>query len=372
MSNTHWTESAEQLALLLNFMQVPGIGPARLRALMARFGSPEAIAGASVHDLRQLDGIDEVRAGMLLSATQATYGQQQIQKLFENQYRLVTYWHREYPAHLKQIDDPPVVLFVHGELLPRDGFAIAVVGTRMPTRYGRLVTERLVADLVEAGVTIVSGLARGVDTIAHAEAVKRGGRTLAVLGSGLDVIYPAENAKLARAITAQGALLTESPFGAKPDAVNFPRRNRIISGLSLGTLVVEAGDKSGALITAKLAADQNREVFAIPGSIFSPRSRGCHALIQEGAKLVTCVEDILQEIPRQRELFARQEFAASLPAELPEEQQRVLSALTREPQHVDVLARKLTMDTGQLLTVLLQLEFQGLARQLPGKFYVRG
>ena len=367
-----WTDSAEQLAILLNLTQVSGIGAARLRNLISRFQSPAGVASATIKDLVGVDGIDEARAVEIQKAAEQPFGRIQIEKLFENSYRLVTFWSQNYPTLLKHIDDPPILLFVWGDYLPVDAFSIAVVGTRGPTRYGRLVTEKLVSGLVAAGATIISGLARGVDTIAHAETVKRGGRTVAVLGSGLDMIYPAENRSLAQAIAENGAIVTELPFGTKPDAMNFPRRNRIISGLTLGTLVVEAGAKSGALITARLALDQNREVFAVPGSIFSPQSVGCHALIQEGAKLVNTVDDILEELPKQGELFAQQEFAANQPADLSETQRNILRAVGKDPVHIDQLTRQMNMDTGELLTYLLQLEFQGLIRQLPGKLFVRG
>ncbi len=367
----HWTSSADELKILLNLSQVPGIGGARLRSLIQRFKTPSGILAAPVADLTAIAGIDDEKAQQILAAEKHTFGEAQLQKLFEQDYRLITFWNREYPGLLKHIDDPPVILYVWGEFAPRDGFAVAVVGTRMPSSYGRQVTQKIVADLVATGMTVVSGLARGIDTLAHAEVVKRGGRTIAVLGSGLDMLYPAENAELARAIAENGAVITECPFGSKPDAVNFPRRNRIISGLSLGTLVVEARERSGALITANTALEQNREVFAIPGSIFSPQSRGCHELIKAGAKIVSTVDDILEELPQQGELFARHEFAQTLPPDLSEAEKRILEQVGREPVHIDVLARATQMAPAELATLLLQLEFQGFVRQLPGKLYVR-
>ncbi|RMD99658.1 MAG: DNA-protecting protein DprA, partial [Calditrichaeota bacterium] len=281
-----WTTSADEMELLLNLTQVSGIGAVRIRGLLAKFGKPSAVVSASMSELVATERIDAGLAQNIKRAAELDFGRTQLKKVFDSDYRVISFWSQEYPGLLKQIDDPPILLFVWGQLLPTDAYALALVGTRVPTQYGRQVTEKITSGLVDAGATIVSGLARGIDTIAHAETVKRGGRTLAVLGSGLDLIYPAENRSLAQAIVENGAVVTEFAFGTKPDAVNFPRRNRIISGLSLGTIVIEAREKSGALITANIALEQNREVFAVPGSIFSPPSQGCHALIKEGAKLV--------------------------------------------------------------------------------------
>jgi len=369
--NEQWTHSADELRVLLNLTQIPGVGGARLRRLIQRFQTPSGVLAATTEELAAVAGINAEIADQILRSENLPFGDGQMQRLFESDFRLITFWDRHYPDLLKHIDDPPVILYVWGEFAPRDGFAVAVVGTRMPTSYGRQVTQKIVADLVAAGVTVVSGLARGIDTLAHTEVVKRGGRTIAVLGSGLDRLYPAENAELARAIAENGAVITECPFGSKPDAVNFPRRNRIISGLSLGTLVVEAREKSGALITANTALEQNREVFAIPGSIFSPQSRGCHELIKAGAKIVSTVDDILEELPEQGELFARQEFVQTLPPDLSETEKCILDHLGQEPVHVDTLARATEISPAELATLLLQLEFQGYVRQLPGKHYVR-
>ena len=366
-----WVDSVEEQRLLLNLTTVSGVGAVRMRALMSKFEKPSAIAGAGVRDLVAVDGIDRQIAAAVRKCGAAPFGDAQLQALFERECRLLTYWDPLYPTLLKHIDDPPLVLYIWGDFAPADAFSLAIVGTRMPTRYGRQVTEKLVAELVQYSVTIVSGLARGIDTVAHAEAVKKGGRTIAVLGSGLDVIYPRENLTLAKEIVKNGAVITEQPFGTQPDAVNFPKRNRIISGLSLGTIVVEAREKSGALITANLSLDQNREVFAIPGSIFSPQSRGCHELIKTGAKLVGSVNDILDELPQQGELFRREEFVATLPADLSPAEKRTLGKLSREPVHIDALARTLNEASGALLAVLLQLEFQGLVQQLPGMMFVR-
>jgi DNA processing protein len=277
----------------------------------------------------------------------------------------------EFPALLKKIYDPPVVLFVKGEFQAHDETAIAVVGTRAPTEYGKLTAERLTAALVNRGMTIVSGLARGIDTIAHQTALKSGGRTVAVLGSGLDMIYPPENRRLAQEITPHGVIISEYFFGAKPDASNFPRRNRIISGLAPGTLVIEAGETSGALITASAALEQGREVFAVPGSILSPKSLGPNRLIQDGAKLVTSVDDILAELPPQLDMFSKTPAVASPAIHLTENEQKVLNLLSHEPVHIDQLARQTSMPASQLLAILLDLEFKYALKQLPGKFFIK-
>jgi DNA processing protein len=214
-------------------------------------------------------------------------------------------------------------------------------------------------------------LARGIDTVAHQTAVRSGGRTIAVLGSGLDVIYPPENRRLAQEISQYGAVVSEYFFGAKPDAVNFPRRNRLISGLTLGTIVIEAGESSGALITAQAALEQGREVFAVPGSIFSPKSLGPNRLIQDGAKLVTNIEDILAELPQQYDMFSKSAITEPPALQLNENEQKIMSLLSHEPMHIDLLARQANMPASQLLAVLLDLEFKNAIKQLPGKFFVK-
>jgi len=254
-------------------------------------------------------------------------------------------------------------------MLPGDRWAVAVVGTRRVTAYGRQVVERLVPELSRAGVTIVSGLARGIDGVAHRVALASGGRTLAVLGSGLDRMYPTEHAALAREIVGQGAVLSEFPLGTPPDALNFPRRNRIISGLAMGTLVVEAGSTSGALITADFALEQGRDVFAVPGSILSPASDGPNRLIKEGAKPVTCAQDILEEL----NLTAVAQHEAVREA-LPENdtETALLRLLSQEPLHVDELGRTAALPVAEVSSALTMLELKGLVRQVGGMNYVRG
>lgn len=366
-----WYDDPAELALLLNLTCVKGIGSARLRTLMQKFGRPSRVVRADLQMLARTEGVDSRIAGEIKSAVESDFGAAQLHIAEKQGGELVPFWSRKYPALLRQIPDAPVYYFAKGQVDFSENIAIAVVGTRSPSTYGKQVTGKIVAELVEAGITIVSGLARGIDTIAHGEAVKQGGRTIAVLGSGLDVLYPAENRALHNRILENGAIISEFPFGTKPDAVNFPRRNRIISGLCLGTLIVEAREKSGALITANLALEQNREVFAVPGSIFSPASSGPHQLIREGAKIVGGIEDVLEEIPRQGELFSRREVAMEAEKDLSPAWKKIFGGLSREPKHVDVLSRETGIPLPELLTVLLEMEIAGFVRQMPGKLFVK-
>jgi len=360
-----------ELLALLRLLMVPGIGPARVRSLIGYFRSASAVLQATTAALCRADGIDQVLAEAIRQAPAEDSAAQQLARLDKHHARLITFWDEDFPSALKTIDDAPVILFVNGELQASDKFSIAIVGTRQPTTYGTMVTERLAADLVSRGLTIVSGLARGVDTIAHRAALKAGGRTIAVLGSGLDVIYPPENRRLVEELSDHGAVISEYFFGAKPDATNFPRRNRIISGLSLGTVVVEAGEKSGALITASMSLEQGREVFAVPGNIFSPKSAGAHRLIQEGARLVHSVDDILSELTAQLDLFGKSNRRSAPLATLTDTEQRLFDLLTHEPLHIDALARQANLTSAQVLSTLLQLEFKNGVKQLPGKMFVR-
>jgi DNA processing protein len=360
-----------ELSALLQLLVVPGIGPARVRALVGHLRSTEAVLSAPVHTLCQVEGIERTLAENIRQANNAAMAQQQIELAERRGCRLLTFWDADFPAILKKIYDPPVLLFVKGHLRANDESAIAIVGTRAPTEYGKLAAERLTAAFASHRMTIVSGLARGIDTVAHQTAIKSGGRTIAVLGSGLDFIYPPENHRLAQEIAQHGALVSEYFFGAKPEAVNFPRRNRIISGLACGVLVVEAGEESGALITAQIALDQGREVFAVPGSIFSPKSLGPHRLIQDGAKLVMSIDDILSELPQQLDIFDERKTAEPPAVNLTETEQKVMALLSHEPAHIDFLARQAGLPTAQLLAALLELEFKNVVKQLSGKFFVK-
>jgi DNA processing protein len=289
--------------------------------------------------------------------------------LKSHEIKVLTYWDNKYPPRLKKIYDAPVILFYMGDISVLNTNAIGVVGTRNPSEYGKMVTEKFCYDLLKYNLTIISGLARGIDTVAHRTVVKNRGKTVAVLGCGLDQIYPPENKNLAKHIIKNGIIVSEYRVGTIPEPANFPKRNRIISGLSLGVLVSEAGAKSGALITAYQALDQNREVFAIPGPISSRKSTGSNQLLKEGAKMVTEAEDIIQELESQ--------LGGVVSADPKKEpiltgfENTLYGMLSEEPVHIDKLARQSERKTSEVLSVLLTLELMGVIKQLSGKMFVR-
>ncbi len=342
---------------------VRGVGPVVYRALLHAFGEPRAVFELSRSEL-ECAGLRPELVQEFQHYSEWAKVDEEVSRIQRAGAILITWNDVRYPALLRQIHDPPPFLCVMGELRPSDDLAVAVVGSRRPTAYGLRMARTLTTELVDYGFTIVSGLARGIDAAAHWAAIKKGGRTFAVLGSGLDVIYPAEHAALFRHIAQQGAVLSELPFGAKPDAENFPVRNRIISGLALGTLVIEAAEKSGSLITAYCATEQGREVFAVPGPV-GGRSQGCHKLIRSGAKLTECARDVIEEIAPQ--------LVAARPAEptpqLSLAASRVIELLRSRPAHVDELAAATGQSTSELLALLLELELQGVVQQLPGKCF---
>jgi len=287
----------------------------------------------------------------------------------------VSLWDSEYPSNLKKIYDPPIALFTRGTFDAKDAYSIAVVGTRDPTSYGVHVAERFATDLARKGLPVVSGLARGIDTAAHGATLRAHGRTIAVIGSGIDRIYPSENGPLAERITHSGAVVSEYEMGAKPDAVNFPRRNRIISGIALATIVVETGIEGGAMITATTALDQNRDVFAIPFAINDKRKSGTNLLIRESkAMLVECVDDILAELaPRLRGIISSPSpVQREAPVELSLFERRIYDVLPDDtPVHIDALAQRSGLSTSDTLVHLLSLEIKGIVRQTPGKMFSR-
>ena len=350
---------------------VPGIGPTRFRALMNRFGTPDEVLKAKVKDLLSVPGIDERTVEAIGLRRDHQFVQKQLELIERHKVDVVTYKDDRYPENLKKIYDAPPILYLRGALMDEDSYAVAIVGSRTPSEYGKLVAERLGGELAEKGMTIVSGLARGIDTIGHRSCLARGGRTIAVLGCGVDVVYPAENKKLMEKMIESGAVVSEFPMRAKPEAPHFPRRNRIISGLSLGVVVVEAGEKSGALFTAEFALNQNREVFAVPGQVTSMRSKGTNRLIKEGAKLVMSIDDVLEELPPSLDHAVRQGPTVMPEIRLSEDERKVYETLSDTPVHIDSIAKQTQLPTSKALTLLLSMELNGAVKQLSGKMFVR-
>ncbi len=359
----------DQLKFWVAFRRITNVGPVRLARLYEHFGdlglawrAPAAELSAAGLDSRTIDYIVSQRSFVSPDA--------ELDSILEAGFDVITLADERYPARLAEIYAPPPVLFVRGALKASDDLAVAVVGTRRNTTYGRQATSRLVRELVRAGVTIVSGLARGIDSLAHEAALEAGGRTIAVLAHGPHTIYPPENRGLAKKIVEQGALVTEYPIGVQPEPGNFPARNRIIAGLSLGAVVVEAGERSGALITTELASQMGREVFAVPGPITAPSSVGCNWLIQQqGAKLVMSAADILDELKIDR-IERQTEMRKAIP--LSEYEQTVLKGLTDSALHIDELGRKIDLRAPVISSTLMILELKGLVRHLGGMVYERG
>jgi DNA processing protein len=361
---------AEPVALL-RLLSVPNVGPQRVRQMVARFGSAESVFEASLLDLVEVEGIDEKIARAVRDQSDGRFAETQTALAEKHGARILSYWDPDYPELLKTIHDPPVVLYVKGPLDWKSFTGIAVVGTRFPSTYGRQVAERLSEELSLRGVTVVSGMARGVDTAAHKGALRGSGGTAAVLGSGLDVVYPPENRRLYLEIIETGAVVSEFPMGAAPEASHFPRRNRIISGLCRGTVVVEAGDKSGALLTSDIALEQNRDVFAVPGPIHSSKSTGTNRLIRDGAKLVTGVEDILCEFPGVGTMPGSGKIPGIDPDSLPDAEKKIWSVLTLEPTHIDRIAPECGIATPEALALLLSMELKSCVKQLSGMRFMR-
>ncbi len=349
-----------------------GASARRLNRLLDYFGSPDALFGARPAEVAQVARCSTAIAQRLQDPAYSVNGRD-LRLMEQLGVRLIPRGHPDYPPLLREIPDPPVALYLRGSLSPLDRRAVAIVGSRQATDYGRRSADRFAAELVEAGFTVVSGMAKGVDTAAHHGALRAGGRTLACLGCGVDVAYPYENRELAQRIAGSGALLSEYPMTAPPDAWHFPSRNRVISGLSLGVLIVEAPRSSGALITIECALEHNREVFAVPGNVDNPRNRGPHALIKDGAKLVETVEDILAELPpvqpAQRRLALDEVPAA--PPELKPEEAALYALLNEEPKAVDDLILESALPAARVSGTLLMLELKGLATRVPGNAFRR-
>ncbi len=359
----------------LALKSIPGVGLVMYRRLLGRFGGPAAVFQATPAQLQSVQGVTPAIAQAIRGFKDWDRVEAQLDRLRQRGARMLTWDEPAFPARLKQIPYPPPFLFLQGTLTPEDDLAVALVGTRGASYYGLKTSRRLAGALAARGVTVVSGLARGIDAAAHRGALENSGRTLAVLGCGLDVVYPPENREFCEQIPKQGALISEYPLGTPPEARNFPVRNRIISGLALGLVVVEAGLKSGTSITVNYALDQGREVFAVPGPVDSPTSIGPHRLIQQGAKLIQDVADILEELPGLAKgpgpLFASGRLSEAVPGH-PRSgtEDPLLAVLGSDPMPLDELVRASGLPPAQVLSRLTVLELEGLVKELPGKCYV--
>jgi DNA processing protein len=352
--------------------RVKGLGGVSFKRLAAHFVDPTRVFSASVAELQRVPGLDKTIIEALVNFSGWEQIETEVRRIRQAGVTVVPFTDGRYPARLRTIADPPPLLYVKGAIRAEDDKAIAVVGSRSASDYGRKVTRDLCRGLAALGFTIVSGLARGIDGTAHETALSSGGRTIAVLGSGVDRAYPPEHQMLYRRIGENGAVVSELPVGMRPMAFNFPSRNRLISGLSLGVVVVEATEKSGSLITARLAVEQGREVFAVPGEVGSSRSRGAHRLIRQGAKLVETVEDIIEEIAPQ--LLTRDGDSAKyqrrpLPQNVSEEVKKIFNLLQERSLQIDEIIEGSGFTSSRVSEILLDLELQGYLRQLPGKRY---
>ena len=358
--------SAEGICYWVGFNKVPGIGAARLRALLDYFGDLEVAWRAPTHDLQQA-GLDRRSLASLLRVRETLDLDAEMEQLQRAEVQVMTWNDEGYPPNLRQAYNAPPVLYLRGCLETRDEWAVAVVGTRRASVYGKEAARMVCTGLTQAGVTVVSGMALGIDTVAHRACLDAGGRTIAVLGCGVDVVYPPRNARLADEIVERGALVSEYALGTQPEARNFPPRNRIISGLTLGTVVIEGDMGSGALITAGFALEQGRDVFAVPGNIFARASRGTNHLIQQGAKMVTQVGDVLEEL--NLTMVSEQAQARTV---IPENETEavLLEHLSAEPIHVDALGRDVGLPIAQVTSTLALMELKGMVRQVGGMSYV--
>lgn len=387
---------------ILHLSLIQGVGSKTVRFLIDVLGSAESVLNATPSELEKIDGLSTKLQSSLLQKQLGCPLKRELELIHEYGCHIVTYYDEAYPPLLKEIDTPPLLLYVRGELKPEDAFSTAIVGSRNAKDYGRKVSYQLAHQLVNRGMTVVSGFAKGIDACAHRGALEAGGRTLAVLGNGLSLIYPAGNKELVEKVVESGALISEFPMGMKPMSKNFPIRNRIISGLSVGTVVVEASNRSGALITARHAIEQGREVFAVPGEIFSELSTGTHSLIDKGAKLISTVDDLIDALPqhtmrqiaslkpatvqkKQVDVTQVPEVPKNIadtsdekpteteplvpepPPDLSADEKTIFDAIEIPSSHIDTIVRTTQLPISQVSSVLLMLELKGVIQQLPGK-----
>lgn len=368
-------QSVETFTKLRLLLGVDGIGPAKLFNLLSKFNSLDKLLGTNFNSLTNVDGISNNLANKIIKKI-GSYSdhskkiETELEKLEQLGAGWITYWSKSYPENLKNIFAPPIILYYKGTLKSEDASSVAIVGTRSASRYGKSIAEKFGKEISDLNITVVSGMARGIDTAAHIGAINGKGRTIAIIGSGLDIIYPPENKSLFQKIEENGAVISEYNLGTKPDAQNFPKRNRIISGLSLGTLVVETRASGGALQTAAFALEQNREVFAVPGNLGSQQSDGTNLLIQKGeAKLVRNCEDILVEL----NLKVQPLVGINIPTptlDLNMFEDKIYKLLSDEPKHIDLIVTESGINSSECLVHLLSLEFRDIVKQLPGKNFI--
>ena len=360
---------------LLQLKSIPKISDRKIISLVNHFENTQRILSSEPRTLTKVQGIREQDASLI---RHTSFDQQLIEKQFSlvNKVngRIISFWDKEYPLHLKNIYDPPVLLFIRGDLLQKDNFSIAIVGTRHPTPYGKLNAENFAKELSLRGITTVSGLARGVDTIVHKSTLQHHGRTIAVLGGSIDKLYPSENSKLVDLIESKnnGSVISELLMSTPSHPAFFPRRNRIISGISLGTLIIESDENGGAMITATTAIDQNRELFSLPGNISEKKSFGTNKLIKHGqAKLVQSVDDIIDELLVPLRTVLTQKPQKSEEPQLNAFEQKIYEILTNEPVHIDLISERSQLTSSDVLVNLLSLEFKGIVRQMAGKLFLK-
>lgn len=391
---------------LIHLNLIQGIGPKTIQFLIEALGSAEQVLKATPQELGKIDSLSPSGRESLCNKKLGSSLERELELIQEYGCHVITLYDEEYPPLLKEIDTPPLLLYVRGKLKPEDAFSIALVGSREAKDYGRRVSYQLSFQLAQRGITVTSGFAKGIDACAHRGALEANGRTLAVMGNGLSLTYPSGNSEMEEKIIESGALISEFPMGMKPRSENFPRRNRIISGLTLGTVVVEASNRSGALITARLASEQGREVFAVPGEIFSELSTGTHKLIDNGAKLISTIDDLLESLPqhlvsqistatpsqdldRNTERFQSSSATKSdlnktsittekkkpapviPPPDLTDDEKTVFNAIEIPSSHIDTIVRSTQLPISKVLSVLLMLELKGIIQQLPGKQFTK-
>lgn len=361
----------QELKYWLAWNKISDIGPKRFHKLIKYFGSAENAWHTKSGEILKMLSLNNKISSRISEERNNINLEQELDLLDKHKVKVLTIEDDFYPQNLKEIHDPPPVLYFKGNIIEKDKNSISIVGSRKATYYGKMVAENLSKDLALVGLTIISGMARGIDTAAHKGALSVNGRTIAVLGCGIDVIYPPENRRLAKEIEESGAIITEFSFSALPERQNFPRRNRIISGLSLGTVVVEAEEKSGALITTDFALEQGREVFAVPGNINSSLSNGTHNLIKQGAKLINTYQDILEEIPG---IITQKTNTKEINPEqfsLSEEDQIIYKIISNEPTHIDEIIEISKLSASKVSGALLNLELKDLIKEIEGKKFIK-